>query len=247
MIDTGFYTIFWREMLAIRKKFWKVLSGSLVMPVLYLVTFGWGIGRGVRVGQGNYMDFVLPGIIALSAMNSSFNGVSVTLNISKLYYKTIEEILVSPISPWAITLGRILAGCVRGLFSACLIVAIGLVLDVNLGFGPSFFATVLLLSFAFGALGVLAAMLTRSHEDMTNFSNFVILPMAFLSGTFFSPDLLPQPFRSLILVYPLTHGSIALRALATAQAVPLSALAVLFGYAVVLFLLAGLSVKRLEL
>ena len=247
MIDLGFYTIFWREMLAIRKKFWKVLSGSLVMPLLYLVTFGWGIGRGVRVGQGNYMDFVLPGIIALSAMNSSFNGVSVTLNISKLYYKTIEEILVSPVSPWAITLGRVLAGCVRGMFSACLIVLIGLVLDVNLKFGPGFFSVVLLLSFAFGALGVLAAMLTRSHEDMTNFSNFVILPMAFLSGTFFSPDVLPEPFRSLILIYPLTHGSIALRSLASAQSVPFSALAVLSGYALLLFVLAGLSVKRLEL
>ena len=234
-------------MLAIRKKFWKVLSGSLVMPLLYLVTFGWGIGRGVRVGEGNYMDFVLPGIIALSAMNSSFNGVSVTLNISKLYYKTIEEILVSPISPWAITLGRVLAGCVRGLFSAALIVGIGFVLDVHLVFGFSFFATVLLLSFAFGALGVLAAMLTRSHEDMTNFSNFVILPMAFLSGTFFSPDLLPEPFKTLILVYPLTHGSIALRALASGHPMPLSALAILWGYAGLLFFLAGLSVKRLEL
>jgi len=247
VIDFGFYTIFWREMLSIRKKFWKVLSGSLVMPLLYLITFGWGIGRGIKGGAGNYIEFVLPGIIALSAMNNSFNGVSVTLNISKLYYKTIEEILVSPISPWAITLGRILAGCVRGLFSAGLIVLIGLIVKVKLHFGPGFFLTVLLLSFVFGALGVLAAMLTRSHEDMTNFSNFVILPMAFLSGTFFSPEILPQPFRSLVFLYPLTHGSLALRSLASGQALPVASLAILLGYASVFFILAGLSVRSLEL
>ncbi|MDX1765277.1 MAG: ABC transporter permease, partial [bacterium] len=135
----GFYTIFWREMLSIRKKFWKFLAGSLVMPSLYLVTFGWGVGRGVNVSGMDYMAFVLPGIIALSAMNNSFSGVAVTLNISKLYYRTIEEILVAPVGPWSIALGRVLAGCFKGLFSASLLILISLLLKVQISYSLLFF------------------------------------------------------------------------------------------------------------
>lgn len=247
MTEAGFYTIFWREMLAIRKKFWKFLSGSLVMPVLYLVTFGWGIGRGIRVGEGTYMEFVLSGIIALSAMNNSFSGVATTLNISKLYYKTIEEILVSPVGPWSIALGRVLAGCMKGLFSASLLIILSFTLDVNLHFSPEFFAVLLLTCFVFGSMGVVAAMLAKSHEDMTNFSNFIILPMAFLSGTFFSPDRLPEPFLSIVMAYPLTHSAISLRAIADGGTPPFLSLLVLAAYGAVLFGFAGFLVKRLEL
>ncbi|MBI5140927.1 MAG: ABC transporter permease [Nitrospirae bacterium] len=247
MTAPGFYVIFWREMLAIRKKFWKFLTGSLVMPVLYLVTFGWGVGGNMRMGGGSYLEFVLPGIIALSAMNNSFNGVATTLNISKLYYRTIEEIMVSPVSPWSIALGRVLAGCVRGMFSALLLVALGSILHVEIRFNLMFVAVLFLTTFAFGSLGVLAAMITKSHEDMANFSNVVILPMAFLSGTFFSPTHLPEPFTSIIMAYPLTHASLSLRAIAAGGGAPVTSLLILTFYAALFFTLGGLSVKRLEL
>jgi ABC-2 type transport system permease protein len=81
----NFYPIFWKELLLIRKKPWRFLASSLVMPVLYLVTFGWGLGRGMGADGGAYLAFVLPGILALSAMNNSFTPVSTSLNISRLY------------------------------------------------------------------------------------------------------------------------------------------------------------------
>ena len=120
----NFYPILWKEMMLIRKKPWRFLASSLVMPILYLVTFGWGLGRGMNLGGGTYLEFVLPGILALSAMNNSFTSVSASLNISKLYTKTLEEVLVSPVSPWDITLGRTLTGLARGLFSALMLVPV---------------------------------------------------------------------------------------------------------------------------
>ena len=60
----NFYPIFWKEMMLIRKKPWRFLASSMVMPVLYFVTFGWGLGRGINVGGGKHLDFVLPGILA---------------------------------------------------------------------------------------------------------------------------------------------------------------------------------------
>src|SRR3972149_4904984 len=126
----NFYPIFWKEMLLIRKKPWRFLASSMVMPVLYLATFGWGIGRSITMDRGTYLDFVLPGIIALSAMNNSFSPVATSLNISKLYTKTLEEVLVSPVSPWDIALGRTLTGLVRGLFSALMLLMVGLLAGV---------------------------------------------------------------------------------------------------------------------
>jgi ABC-type polysaccharide/polyol phosphate export permease len=240
----NFYPIFWKEMMLIRKKPWRFFASSLVMPVLYLVTFGWGLGRGMNIGGGRYLEFVLPGILALSAMNNSFGPVSTSLNISKLYTKTIEEVLVSPVSPWDIALGRTLTGLVRGMFSALTLLIVGLASGVHLQMTVHFFFILALTAFCFGAAGVAAAMVAHSHEDMANFNSFFIIPMSFLAGTFFSPDSMPEPFRSFILVYPLTHASLLLRSLSTGNSPALGSLLVLAAYTVMFFYLAVGTVKR---
>jgi len=242
----NFYPIIWKELVIIRKKSWRFLASSLVMPVLYLVTFGWGLGRGMNMGGGSYLEFILPGIIALSAMNNSFSPVSTSLNISKLYTKTLEEVLVSPVSPWDITLGRTLTGVARGLFSALMLMLVGIVSGVHMHISLSFFVVLIVTAFCFGAAGVAAAMITRTHEDMANFNSFFILPMSFLAGTFFSPDRLPEPFHTAILVYPLTHASLLLRTLANGNDPSLGSVAVLAAYTVFFFYIAGRLVKRRE-
>jgi len=244
VVIVNFYPIFWKEMMLIRKKPWRFLASSMVMPILYLVTFGWGLGRGMNVGGGKYLDFVLPGILALSAMNNSFGPVSTSLNISKLYTKTIEEVLVSPVSHWDIALGRTLTGLVRGLFSALTLLVVGFAAGVHLDISVSFFAILALTAFCFSAAGVAAAMIARSHEDMANFNSFFIIPMSFLAGTFFSPDRMPEPFHSLILVYPLTHASLLLRALASGNNSSIGSALILGAYSLFFFYLAGMMVKK---
>jgi len=241
----NFYPIFWKDLLLIRKKPWKFAAASMVMPILYLVTFGWGLGRGMQMaGGGTYLDFVLPGLLVMSAMNNSFGPVSTSVNVSKLYTKTIEEVLVSPVSAWDVALGRSLTGLVRGLFSACLLLLIGMLSGVRLSLTPLFFVVLALTAFCFAAAGVAAAMVARSHEDMSNFNSFVIIPMSFLAGTFFTPDKLPEPFHSAILIYPLTHASLALRELAAGREPGLASVLVLAAYAGLFYYLAGRMLKR---
>jgi len=230
-------------MLLISKKPWRFLASSMVMPILYLVTFGWGIGKGV-MSSGTYLEFVLPGIIALSAMNNSFGPVATSLNISKLYTKTLEEVLVSPVSAWDIALGRTLTGLIRGFFSSLMILAVGMITGVSIHLSVLFFITIVLTGFCFGAAGVAAAMVTRTHEDMANFNSFFIIPMSFLAGTFFSPDNLPEPFRSIIIVYPLTHANLLLRGLASNRDPSLTSLLILVAYAAFFFLLSVKLVKK---
>ncbi len=240
----NFYPIIWKEMALIRKKPLRFLASSMVMPVLYLVTFGWGIGRGMNVGGGTYLEFVLPGILALSAMTNSFSPVSTSLNISKLYTKTLEEVLVSPVSHLDIALVRTLTGLMRGLFSALMLMLVGMISGVHMHLSAELFLVLVLTAFCFGAAGVAVAMIARTHEDMANFNSFFILPMSFLAGTFFSPDKLPEPFHTAILVYPLTHASLLLRALASGGSPPATSLIVLMIYTALFFFLAGRLVKR---
>jgi Nod factor-specific ABC transporter NodJ protein len=242
----NFYPIFWKDMLLIAKKPGKFLAASMVTPLLYLVTFGWGLGRGMSVGGGTYLDFVLPGLLALSAMNNSFGPVSTSVNVSRLYTRTIEEVLVSPVGPWSIALGRALTGTVRGLFSASLLLIVGLVSGVRADLSLSFFFVLALTAFCFSSAAVAAAMVAKSHEDMANFNSFIIIPMSFLSGTFFPPDKLPEPFQSAVFVYPLTHASTLLRSLAAGHAPTLASVLVLAAYAALFFYLAGRTLKRVQ-
>jgi ABC-type polysaccharide/polyol phosphate export permease len=87
-------------------------------------------------------------------------------------------------------------------------------------------------------------MIAHTHEDMANFNSFFIIPMSFLAGTFFSPDKLPEPFMSLILVYPLTHASLVLRALAAGGTPSIGSMLVLAAYTTVFFFLAVRLVRR---
>jgi len=238
-----FYTVFWREMVVLKRTFSKFFASRLVSPLLYLVAFGWGLGRGLKMNGGDYLEFVVPGIIALSAMNTSFNAVGVTLNMSRLYHKTLEEYLIAPVSAGAFVLGKVLAGTVRGLLASLIILALAFLFGAHLAVNGWFLLVVALTCFLFAALGVVAAMTINSHEDMANFATFVILPMSFLCGTFFSPDRLPGAVAYIIKALPLTHASYVLRALARGDGLLSLSLAVLAAYAVVLFL-AGVAVVR---
>ncbi|MDK2820259.1 MAG: type transport system permease protein [Clostridia bacterium] len=241
-----FYTVLWREMIVLKRTFYKFLASRLVSPLLYLVAFGWGLGRGIRINGGNYMEFVVPGIIALSAMNTSFNAIGISLNISRLYHKTIEEYLIAPLSAGSFVLGNVLAGTVRGLIASLIILGLAFLFGAKLVLNHWFFLVIILTCFIFASLGVVAAMTINSHEDMSNFSTFVILPMSFLSGTFFLPEYLPQGVAYLIKALPLTHASYALRALAQGQGLLPISLAVLGAYAVLLFIAAVVVVKKVR-
>jgi ABC-type polysaccharide/polyol phosphate export permease len=109
---------------------------------------------------------------------------------------------------------------------------------------PFFFLVLALTAFCFSSAAVAAAMVAKSHEDMSNFNSFVIIPMSFLSGTFFSPDKLPEPFHSMVLVYPLTHASLVLRTLSTGRVPEAGSILILAAYSALFFYLAGRTVKR---
>ena len=237
------WTVFWRDWVVLRRRLGRYILSRMVSPVLYLVAFGWGLGRGMQVMQGNYLDFIVPGIVALNSMTISFNSVGSPLNMSRLYHKTLEEYLIAPISSLSIVIGKVLSGALRGLISSGIMLILAYAFGSHIQMSLWFLVALSLNCLVFAAMAVVAAMTMGTHEEMANFNTYVLLPMSFLCATFFLPDHLPVILRYFIELLPLTHASYALRALAAGAAVPFASLAVMSVYAVI-FVLAGVRLME---
>ncbi|MBP2627813.1 MAG: type transporter [Firmicutes bacterium] len=237
------WTVFWREWLVLRRRIGRFILSRMVSPVLYLVAFGWGLGRSIQVNQGSYLDFIVPGIIALNSMNISFISVGSPLNMSRLYHKTLEEYLIAPIGSVSFVIGKVLAGALRGLISSVLIIVLAYGFGAHLIINYWFLLALVLNCLVFASMALVAAMIMNSHEDMANFNTYVLLPMSFLCATFFVPDHLPTVLNWMIQILPLTHASFALRTIATNGAVPVFSLVIMLSYSAIFI---GIGVWLME-
>ena len=239
-------TVFGREWLLLSKRLGKFMLSRMIAPLLYLIAFGWGIGRNIPMNGGSYLDFIVPGIMALNAMNISFNSVGGPLHTSRMFTKNLEEYLVAPISPLSFVIGELAAGVLRGLLSSVVILALAYVFGAHIQVGAAFIGVLVLNCLVFAAMGFAVAMLIDGHEEMGNFSTYVLLPMSFLCGTFFNTAVLPGAVRILLDLLPLTHASHALRLLGTGQQAPLYSWAVLLVYAAALIALCVWTMRKVR-
>jgi len=234
--------VYQRGLLIVKRRVWRELLGLTISPLLYAVAFGWGLGDQVMVEGVPYLSFMLPGLIALSGMNQSF-GIGTELNIARFVNRVFEEFLLSPAGSFRIVAGNVLYGATKGLMSFVVLALIGVSLGINPLASPMVLVPVTLNCLMFAALGVLVALVVKTHRDMSNFSTFVITPMAFLSNTFFSIDKLPPILGGFARVIPLTHSSIAIRGYMLGRAVPAYHLLILAVFFVVFFVLAVRQVR----
>ncbi|MDR2720413.1 MAG: ABC transporter permease [Nitrososphaerota archaeon] len=238
------YSVFWLDMRVLRRHWKALIATSLVLPLLYLVAFGYGLGRGIDVDGFNYLSFVIPGIVALTAFSISFNGAGSKLQVDKFFYKSFDELLMSPVSSYAIIIGKALIGVVRGLISAIAIYAVGLILATTILISPVFFLMLILSCFTFALFGVLVALVIKSHHGMSNFSTIVVLPMTFLCGTFFSLNQLPVVAKAVLYFLPLTHSAELLRATVLGLSFPWLSLVGLLAFGVTFFIGCMLALKK---
>jgi ABC-2 type transport system permease protein len=238
------YSVLWVDIRFLRRHLLRTLATSLVNPILYLVAFGYGLGSGISFEGYSYLAFVMPGIIALTAMSSSYGGAGLKLHVDRLFYKCFDEYLMSPISLFSLAVGKTLIGVVRGLISAVAILIVGILISPTLMVSPLFVLVLVSSCFVFSFLGVLIGLWAKSHQDMGTFSTLVILPMTFLSGTFFSLSQLPEAVKAVLYMLPLTHSSQCLRAAALGQSFPWLSFLTLLGFGLIFFAGCMLALKR---
>jgi ABC-type multidrug transport system permease subunit len=236
----GAWPIFLREMQLYRVKLARptFVVSALITPLMYLVVFGLGLGRQVQVGSGGYLAFLLPGLMGMAAMHNSFNWVASGINIARFYHRTWQIVMLAPVSPVAVVAGNVAAGVVRGLIAVELLGVAGLLA----GWRPEptlvLPLTLIAETVLFAALGMVVGLKTRSTEEHTTYTNFLITPMGFFCGTFFPLSNLPGWLSGPLHLLPLTHATEALREPGFTPAA-LLVLAVLAGVAVVLLAWAG--------
>lgn len=238
-------TVMWRDWIVLRRRLKKFILSRLVTPVLYLVAFGWGLGRNITLDSGSYLDFLVPGIIALNIMNVSYMSVT-TVHAEKVYHKSLEEYIDAPISSVAYVIGKIGSSVLRAIISTGLILCVAVLFRAELNFltdveiFAEFIFVVILNSIIFAGVGFCAAMHVQTYEELAQVNTYVLMPMSFLCGTFFSTAQLPEAVRFFIEILPLTHTSALLR-----SGLNVTSMVILILYAVVLILLSCREFKKL--
>ena len=195
----GWLTLFYKELL----RFWKVSFQTILAPVLsalmYLLIFSHVLESRVSVfgGQVRYTEFLIPGLVMMAVLQNAFANSSSSLTQSKITGNLIF-VLLPPLSPLDIFAAYVLGAMVRGL-------AVGLgVFVVTLWFSPIapmhplwVIGFALLGSAILGVLGVIAGIWAEKFDQLAAFQNFLIMPLTFLAGVFYSIHSLPPFWRAL--------------------------------------------------
>ena len=193
---TGWQTLFYKEIL----RFWKVgfqtVGAPVLTAVMYMLIFGHVMqGRELVYGQVTYTAFLIPGLIMMSVLQNAFANSSSSLIQSKIM-GSLVFVLLTPLSHWSWFCAYVGSSMVRGV-----LVGVG-VLAGTMFFGqPSFVAPVWIVLFLLmgsamlGALGVVAGLWAEKFDQMAVFQNFIIMPMTFLSGVFYSIHSLPPMWQ----------------------------------------------------
>lgn len=195
---TGFLTLLYKELL----RFWKVgfqtVFAPMVSTLLYLMIFSHVLDAHVQAYPGvAYTVFMIPGLIMMAVLQNAFANSSSSLIQSKITGNLVF-VLLSPLSYQEIFFAYVLASVVRGLA-----VGLGVYLitygffDVSLSSFPWIFIFALMGSALLGALGLIAGILAEKFDHLATFQNFIILPLTFLSGVFYSIHSLPPFWRGL--------------------------------------------------
>ncbi|MBI3574683.1 MAG: ABC transporter permease [Gammaproteobacteria bacterium] len=192
MNPRGFLTLFYKEVL----RFWKVLLQTLVAPVmttlLYLLVFGHVLEGRIEAFPGvSYTSFLVPGLIMMAVIQNAFANSSSSLIQSKVGGNIIF-LLLAPLSHLEFFGAFVLAACVRGmLVGAGVWLAAAWFVPLTLAHPVYLLLFVLLGSATLGALGVIAGIWAEKFDQLAGFQNFIVLPLSFLSGVFYSIHSLP--------------------------------------------------------
>lgn len=188
------------------------MIGSLGQPLLFLLALGFGFGPIYqRAGGGNYLEFLAPGIIAMSVLfTAMFAGIE---TIWDRQFGFLKETLAAPVSRFNIMVGRTLGGATVAVFQGLIvmIIAVPFGFHFNVTYLPLAIIFMIMIAILFTAVGTAIASLLEDMHAFSLIMNFLIMPLFFLSGALFPLDGFPPAVRYITAVNPLTYGVDAMR------------------------------------
>ena len=203
---TAFQTIVTKEVLRFARIWVQTVLPPVITTALYFIIFGNLIGPRIGEMEGfGYMEFIIPGLIMMTVITNSYSNVVSSFYGSK-FQRHIEEMLVSPVPNYVIVLGFISGGVARGI---CVGIAVTLVSMLFTEFhihSPAIALLVALLtSCLFALAGLINAIFANSFDDITIIPTFVLTPLTYLGGIFYSITLLPDFWQQVSLGNPILY------------------------------------------
>lgn len=235
--NMGILAVLWEKWREFLRDFYKITLAATVSPLMYLLVFGLGI-QTTSHGEP-YLNFLVPGIVAMSTMTGSFSAVAQNMSVQRLYEKALDQVMVSPTPLWQFILGQVIGGALRGMYAAGMILLITLPISSSLIFNGWSFLIMFLNGTVFATIALVLSFLAKSYSDAPRYTAYIIVPMSFLCNTFFSTDQMPMGFRQVIGALPLSQASDMIRRISAGGQPGILGFVVLLIYLVIF---AGLSV-----
>lgn len=244
---TAFSTIVRREITRFMRIWTQTIIPPAVTTALYFLIFGKLIGPRIGDVHGvSYMQYIVPGLIMMSIITNSYANVVASFYGSK-FQKNIDEMLVSPMPEYIIILGYTVGGVARGLCVGTVVTLVGLFfVDLSIAHWGVMISVFLLTSMLFSFAGLVNAIYANSFDDINIVPTFVLTPLTYLGGIFYSIDMLPDFWRHLSFANPILYmvngfryGILGLTDMSLAVAY-----AIIIGFTVLMFLLCLYLLKR---
>lgn len=202
----AFQTILIKEILRFMRIWIQTVLPPAVTTALYFVIFGKLIGEQIGdMGGFRYIDYIVPGLILMSVMTNSYSNV-VSSFYSTKFQRHIEELLVSPVPNWVILCGYVSGGVARGVVVGVVVTGVsGAFTDLGVAHYLVTVAVFVLTSILFALGGFINAIFAKTFDDISIVPTFVLTPLTYLGGVFYSIDLLPAFWQSISLANPILY------------------------------------------
>ncbi len=236
---TAFITIVIKEILRFSRIWVQTILPPVITTSLYFVIFGGLIGP--RIGEMNgfsYMEFIVPGLIMLSIITNSYANVVSSFYLAKFTH-SIEEMLVSPVPTYVILLGYITGGVARGLAVGTAVTIVSLIFnDLHIHSFAIMISTVVLTAILFSLAGFINGMYAQSFDDITIIPTFVLTPLTYLGGIFYSISLLSAFWQQVSRLNPILYMINTFRygVLGVSDIPLITSYTIIIGFIVVLFI-----------
>ena len=232
-------------------RFTRIWLQTLVPPAitmsLYFVIFGNLIGE--RIGQMSgvsYIDFIVPGLIMMSVITNSYSNVASSFFSSK-FQRNVEELMVAPVPTWIIITGYVGGGVIRGLLVGTIVTCLSLFfVPLQIFNLPVLMVSVLATSILFSLGGLINAVLAKSFDDISIIPNFILTPLTYLGGVFYSLTMLPDFWQGVSQVNPIVYMINTFRYgfLGISDIPLLYSFSMIFGFVVALYSIAHWMISR---
>ena len=243
--------VLWTLVLKEIKRFTRIWPQTLLPPsitmAMYFIIFGNLIGSRIGDMDGfSYMDFIVPGLIMMSVITNSYSNVASSF-FSNKFQRSIEEMMVSPMPNWVILAGFILGGMARGLGVGLIVTVVSLFFTRLTMEHPLLTVLVVVLTSAlFSIGGFINALLANKFDDISIVPTFILTPLTYLGGVFYSISMLPEFWQGVSMLNPILYMVNVFRyGFLGVSDIPVGwALAAIFAFIIVLFSIALAMLER---